>query len=162
MNVHWDTKRSREFEGRDFVVQDFSAHLRMSSVFDTSCSMPTVAPKVIVTTKYTSTNFHNVPCGDVLLLFNTCLSGISLVVQCLRLHASNAGVADSLPGQGTKIPCPTCCVAWPKEKKKKTKHLSSSLRSAWLNEERDKLTNPGIPLGSKEYVCIWDASPVPG
>ena len=113
------TLRGPEFEGRAFVVQDFSAYLRMSSVFDTSCSMPTVAPKVIVTTKYTSTNFHNVPCGDVLLLFSICLSGISLVVQWLRLHASNAGVADSIPGQGTKIPRPTCCVAWPKERKKK-------------------------------------------
>ena len=128
MNVHWDTKRSREFEGQAFVVQDFSAYLRMSSVFDTSCSMPTVAPKVIVTTKYTnSTSFHNIPCGDVLLLFNTCLFGISLVVQRLRLHASNAWGVGSIPDQGTKIPDSTCCVAWPKNKKT---HLSNSLRSA--------------------------------
>jgi len=26
------------------------------------------------------------------------------VVQWLRLHASNAGAADSIPGEGTKIP----------------------------------------------------------
>ena len=33
----------------------------------------------------------------------------SLVVQGLRLHASHAGVgADSIPGQGTKIPTCQC------------------------------------------------------
>ena len=31
-------------------------------------------------------------------------SGTSLVVQWLRLHASNAGGTGSIPGQGTKIP----------------------------------------------------------
>ena len=31
------------------------------------------------------------------------LLGTSLVVQGLRLHASNAGVMGSIPGQGTKI-----------------------------------------------------------
>ena len=30
--------------------------------------------------------------------------GTSLAVQWLRLRASNAGVAGSIPGQGTKIP----------------------------------------------------------
>ena len=30
--------------------------------------------------------------------------GTSLAVQWLRLHASNAGRADLIPGQGTKIP----------------------------------------------------------
>ena len=29
--------------------------------------------------------------------------GTSLVVQCLRLHASNAGGVGLIPGQGTKI-----------------------------------------------------------
>ena len=32
------------------------------------------------------------------------ISGTSLVVQWLRLCASNAGGADSIPGRGTKIP----------------------------------------------------------
>ena len=32
------------------------------------------------------------------------LPGVSLVVQWLRLHASNAGGMGSIPGQGTKIP----------------------------------------------------------
>ena len=35
--------------------------------------------------------------------FNT-MSGTSLVVQWLRLHALNAGGPGSIPGQGTKIP----------------------------------------------------------
>ena len=30
--------------------------------------------------------------------------GISMVVQWLRLHTSNAGAAGSVPGRGTKIP----------------------------------------------------------
>ena len=29
--------------------------------------------------------------------------GTSLVVQCLRLHVTNAGGTGSIPGQGTKI-----------------------------------------------------------
>ena len=33
----------------------------------------------------------------------------SLVVQWLRLHASNAGDLDSVPGQGTKIPHAAWC-----------------------------------------------------
>ena len=32
------------------------------------------------------------------------LSGTSLLVQWLRLHASNAGDVDLFTGQGTKIP----------------------------------------------------------
>ena len=30
--------------------------------------------------------------------------GTSLVVQCLRLHAPNAGVSGSIPGPGSKTP----------------------------------------------------------
>ena len=43
--------------------------------------------------------------------------GTSLVVQWLRLHASNAGGAGSIPGRGTKIPH----TAWHGPKIKKTK-----------------------------------------
>ena len=51
----------------------------------------------------------------------------SLVVQWLRLHASTAGGTGSIPGQGAKIPHPTCRAA--KKKKKRVKgalvhHLS--------------------------------------
>ena len=35
--------------------------------------------------------------------------GISLAVQWLRLHASNAGDTGLTPGQGTKIPHATWC-----------------------------------------------------
>ena len=45
--------------------------------------------------------------------------GSSLVVQWLRLRASTAGGAGSIPGRGTKIPA--CCVVWPKKEKKKKK-----------------------------------------
>lgn len=39
---------------------------------------------------------------------------ISLMVQWLRLRASNAGGAGSIPGLETK---PSSCVAWPKKLK---------------------------------------------
>ena len=35
--------------------------------------------------------------------------GTSLVVQCLRLHACNAGCLGSIPGQQTKIPYAVQC-----------------------------------------------------
>ena len=55
-------------------------------------------------------------------LLNFCLlkdfnSGISLEVQWLGLHVSNAGSMDLIPGQGTKILCAT---RYSQEKKKKT------------------------------------------
>ena len=40
----------------------------------------------------------------VLDLQKDLLAGISLMIEWLRLHASNAGGAGSIPGQGTKIP----------------------------------------------------------
>ena len=46
--------------------------------------------------------------------------GTSLVVQWLRLHASNAGTVGSIPGQGTKIPY----AVWHGQKIKKKKSLS--------------------------------------
>ena len=42
--------------------------------------------------------------------------GTSPVVQWLRLCPSNAGVAGSIPGRGTKT-------VWPKKKKKKKKNV---------------------------------------
>ena len=45
-------------------------------------------------------------CDDNVLKYsskNVC-SGVSLVVQWLRLHTSSAGDSGSIPGQGTKIP----------------------------------------------------------
>ena len=46
------------------------------------------------------------------------LPGTSLAVQWLRLCASNAGGAGSIPGQGTKIPH---AAAWPKKQTNKNK-----------------------------------------
>ena len=37
------------------------------------------------------------------------IQGFPLAVQWLRLHSSNAGVTDLIPGQGTKIPPATQC-----------------------------------------------------
>ena len=42
--------------------------------------------------------------GDKTILKNKTAAGKSLVVQWLRLHASNAGGMDLIPGEGTKIP----------------------------------------------------------
>ena len=49
-------------------------------------------------------------------------SGISLEVQWLGLHASNAGGIDFIPGQGTKI---ICAKRYSQEKKKKKKDFIS-------------------------------------
>ena len=45
--------------------------------------------------------------------------GISLVVQWLRLCASNAGYAGSIPGRGIKMPQAVLCGQKIKKKKKK-------------------------------------------
>ena len=42
--------------------------------------------------------------GRRTLKSKTCLSGTSLEVQWLRLHASTAGGTGLIPGQGTKTP----------------------------------------------------------
>jgi len=47
----------------------------------------------------------------VILLGKYEYHGTSLVVQWLRLHASNAGGVGSIPGWGIKI------LMWPKERK---------------------------------------------
>ena len=46
------------------------------------------------------------------------MTGTSLEFQWLRLRASNAGGAGLMPGWGAKIPHPTCCMVWPKKKKR--------------------------------------------
>ena len=52
--------------------------------------------------------------------------GISLAVQWLRLHASNAVGLGSIPGQGTKIPH----AVWHGQKKEHKGHLDTILDSA--------------------------------
>ena len=47
--------------------------------------------------------------------------GTSLAVQRLRLCASTAGGAGSIPGRVTKIPHPACHVMQPQKKQNKTK-----------------------------------------
>jgi len=39
-----------------------------------------------------------------ILIKNNFIIGISLVIQALKLHVTNAGGAGLIPGQGTKIP----------------------------------------------------------
>ena len=48
------------------------------------------------------------------------MRGTSLVVQWLRLCASNAGIAGSISGWGTKIPY----AVWPEREKKSREILS--------------------------------------
>ena len=52
------------------------------------------------------------------LMVNTQILGTSLVVQCLRLCASNAWGTASVPGLGTKIPHAWCGqkVKWSSDK----------------------------------------------
>ena len=52
---------------------------------------------------------------------NISTPGASLVVQCLRLHASTAGVAGSIPGLKTKILHAT----WPKKEKEKSSVINT-------------------------------------
>ena len=52
--------------------------------------------------------------------------GISLAVQWLRLHASNAVGLGSIPGQGTKIPH----AVWHGQKKERTQRASGYYLSA--------------------------------
>ena len=55
-----------------------------------------------------------------MFFFQKTLSGTSLVVQWLRLYASNAGGMGKIPSWGTKIPtCHAALHAPPKKKKKK-------------------------------------------
>ena len=51
------------------------------------------------------------------------MSGTSLVVQWLRLHASTAVGAGSIPGQGTKIPHATQHGQTKKEKEKEKRYI---------------------------------------
>ena len=60
------------------------------------------------------------------------LPGTSLVVQWLRLHASNARSTGSIPGQGTKIPHATRCG----QKTKKTNEESTEVQ--WTEKEMGK------------------------
>ena len=63
--------------------------------------------------------------------------GTSLAVQCLRLHASNAGDAGSIPGWGTKIPHP----AWHGQKKKKKKSYHLNKDNLKINKIKGKTTD---------------------
>ena len=60
---------------------------------------------------------------------------LSLVVQWLRLHTSNAGGAGSIPGQRTKIPYTTQCSQKLKKKKKLMTKVREFLNAARENKE---------------------------
>ena len=78
------------------------------------------------------------------------ISGTSLTVQWLRLHAFNAGHLGSIPGWGTKIPY----AIWCSQKKKKKKAAISDQISDFQHLE-DILTPTAVQTGYKllqEYV----------
>ena len=60
-----------------------------------------------------------------------CKSGTSLAVQQLRLHASTAGCAGSIPGQGTKI----LHAAW---RSQKVKIKNKNKKTKWSKSERER------------------------
>ena len=66
---------------------------------------------------------------------NNCLSGISLVVQWLRLHSFKAGGLGSIPGRGTKIPHAVrhCQTPPPPATKKNPAFLNSQKVSSLLH-----------------------------
>ena len=56
--------------------------------------------------------------------------GTSLVVQGLRLHASNSSAMGSIPGQGTKIPQ----AVWHDQKKKSRQGILRAICMAKMKE----------------------------
>ena len=77
-------------------------------------------------------------------------TGTSLVVQWLRLHASNAGGMGSIPGQGTKIPQAMQCGQKIKERKKENQ--------ATLWEKIFAVNIPGIGLIPRIYKELLQIS----
>ena len=76
-----------------------------------------------------------------MLNFKKALWGASLAVQCLRLRASTAGGAGSIPGQGTKIPH----AAWhgqPPKKRHYVKLKRQDKCSAFLLLDKIKMKCP--------------------
>ena len=77
------------------------------------------------------------------------LAGTSLVVQWLRLCASNAGVVGLIPGQGTKIPDAALC-----GQKKKKRGLLLTSEGVW---------SPGSLLpGPAEWTPLAESCLTPG
>ena len=73
---------------------------------------------------------------------------LSLVVQWLRLHTSNAGGAGSIPGQRTKIPYTTQCSQKLKKKKKINDKIyrifKCSKRKHGVNYKRTPIRLPAV------------------
>ena len=57
------------------------------------------------------------------------LSGISLEIHCLRLHAPSAGGMSLIPGWGTKILL--CHTVWPKKEEEKKRPLVNAVCKAF-------------------------------
>ena len=94
-----------------------------------------------------------------------CHFGTSLVVQWLRLCASNAGDMGSIPGQGTKIP--HACRARKKKKKDKPKNRIMLLCSyAPWGQGGDCSSTQVVSLSFSWELCLIhcyvSAPPVPG
>ena len=77
--------------------------------------------------------------------------GTSLVVQWLRLHASNAGGAGSLPGWGTKIPhAPQHGSA---KKKRNENSNVFTLHTVFLDDIHSRWLNSFVVLSENPAYC---------
>ena len=83
--------------------------------------------------------------------------GTSLVVQWLRLRASDAGGVGSIPGRRTKIPHAVRCG---QKKKKKKRHVIEGVSQWRCGDKRCHLKLFNAPVfqllePEKESVCRW-------
>ena len=91
-------------------------------------------------------------------------------MRWLGVHASSAGCAGSFPGRGIKTKVPTCCTAWPNQKKKKiraeineietTKMIKrlTILRAGLFKDRRfpSGLVVKNLPVNAGDMVSISD------
>ena len=82
------------------------------------------------------------------------LQGTSLVAQGLRLHASSARGAGSIPGQANKIPC----VAWFDQKNKMTRFSCREPKNFWWVRINIPLSQCYFPVLDGIY---WYYQPLP-
>ena len=96
------------------------------------------------------------PQGAVpMFFFQKTLSGTSLVVQWLRLYASNAGSMGKIPSWGTKIP--TCHAALHISPKTTTKKMCVCVCVCMYERKKTLSSQPFSPLKS-QYLLSEEAT----
>ena len=81
------------------------------------------------------------------------ISGTSLTVQWLRLHAFNAGHLGSIPGSGTKIPYAIWC-SQKKKKKKQPLVIKYQTSSIWRTSSLPRLCKLGTSCSRSMCIAV--------